>query len=101
MLLNQKITIEFTQEQAHEFLSLFRKIKKFIDVNGLQISSPKYMNIEEAADYIDRPKSYLYGQTHKNQISHIKKGRKLYFRKDDLDKFLEAGKREPLEKMRQ
>lgn len=37
-MFTQKITIEFTREQAHEFLTIFREMNKIINQNGLSIA---------------------------------------------------------------
>lgn len=54
---------------------------------GLQI-----LSIHQAAEYVNLSPQTLYGFTSKRKIPFIKKGKKLYFKKDDLDKWLERGR---------
>jgi excisionase family DNA binding protein len=55
----------------------------------LEQYSKKLLNIDEACEYINYKKSYVYQLTSKNEIPFIKpRGKKLYFRRSDLDKWL-------------
>jgi excisionase family DNA binding protein len=49
-----------------------------------------HLSFEEACDYLSLSESYLYKLTHKKLIPHYKMptGKKLVFRKDELDKWL-------------
>ena len=49
-----------------------------------------HLSFEEACDYLGLSESYLYKLTHKKLIPHYKMptGKKLVFRKDELDKWL-------------
>jgi len=51
------------------------------------------LSISEAANYVNLSPQTLYGFTSKRKIPFIKKGKKLYFKKDDLDKWLETGRK--------
>jgi excisionase family DNA binding protein len=46
------------------------------------------MNISEVATYIKVAKTTIYGMTHRNTIPHNKNGKKLYFKKSDLDEWI-------------
>jgi excisionase family DNA binding protein len=46
------------------------------------------MNISEAATYIKVAKTTIYGMTHRNTIPHYKSGKKLYFKKKDIDEWI-------------
>lgn len=48
-----------------------------------------FMSIIEASEYLKIPKNTLYGYTSKNLIPYYKlRGRRIYFKKEDLDKFI-------------
>ena len=48
----------------------------------------KPLTLTEASNYLSFSKSYLYKLTHKRVIPHFKPlGKKIYFLKEDLDKF--------------
>jgi excisionase family DNA binding protein len=53
----------------------------------------RIISIEEACTFLNLAKQTLYGFTSKNEIPFIKRGKKLYFRKSDLEKWLLEGKR--------
>ena len=48
-----------------------------------------YLNIEELAEYIHMSKSTIYKGTMTNRIPHIKAGKKLLFRQDTIDQWLQ------------
>lgn len=48
-----------------------------------------YVNAKEACEYLGMPMATLYGLTHRRQIPHIKRGRILMFKKDDIDQWME------------
>ena len=55
-------------------------------------SCNELLTISEASNFLNLAKQTLYGFTSKNLIPFIKKGKKLYFRKSDLEKWLLEGK---------
>ncbi len=49
----------------------------------------EFLTIDEAADFLSLKKSTIYSYTHKKIIKHYKPtGRKLYFKLQDLEKFI-------------
>lgn len=55
--------------------------------------SKDVFTIDEASKFLNLAKQTLYGFTSKNLIPFIKRGKKLYFRKADLNQWLLEGKR--------
>ena len=53
----------------------------------------KLLSIQEAMIFLNLAKQTLYGFTSKNDIPFIKRGKKLYFKKSDLETWLLEGKR--------
>lgn len=51
----------------------------------------KMMSLKEAAIFLNLAQQTVYGFTSKQQIPFIKKGKKLYFRKSELEKWLMEG----------
>ena len=49
---------------------------------------PEYLTISQAASYLNLAKQTLYGFTSNRVIPFIKKGKKLYFKKTQLDDWL-------------
>jgi excisionase family DNA binding protein len=57
------------------------------------VVNKKLLSFEEAVAYLDVSKSFLYKLTSQGKITHFKPNNKLiYFRRDDLDNFLQNNK---------
>jgi excisionase family DNA binding protein len=57
-------------------------------------SASRMMNVEEAASYLGISKYYLYQLAEKSRITSYKPtGGRIFFRRDDLEKFLFNGRR--------
>lgn len=54
---------------------------------------PEHLSISQAAEYLNLAKPTLYGFTSNRSIPFIKKGKKLYFKKSDLNKWLSEGRK--------
>ena len=46
------------------------------------------MSVEQLANYIDLSKSHIYKKTSTREIPHYKRGKKLYFSKQEIDKWI-------------
>ena len=53
----------------------------------------QFLNLNEAAAFLNLSPQTLYGFTSKRKIPFIKKGKKLYFKQSDLEKWLETGRK--------
>jgi excisionase family DNA binding protein len=51
------------------------------------------LSLDEAANFLRLSKQTIYGFTSKRTIPFIKKGKKIYFKQTDLDKWVEAGRK--------
>jgi excisionase family DNA binding protein len=49
---------------------------------------PEYLTISQASAYLHLATPTIYGFTSKNEIPFLKKGKKLYFKRTDLDLWL-------------
>ena len=57
--------------------------------NQLSVNTDKPLPFQEASEYLNISKSYLYKLTHSRQIPHYKpNGKKLYFKRSDLEAWL-------------
>jgi len=57
------------------------------------------MTIQQVADYLKLTVNTLYGYTSKNKIPHIKKGKRIYFLKKDIDAWLLQSRRKTNEEI--
>ena len=51
----------------------------------------KYMDIEELSEYISSTPSSIYSKKCRNQIPHIKIGRRLIFDRETIDEWITNG----------
>ena len=58
-----------------------------------EVQFDKLLTIKEAADYLSLAKQTLYGFTSKNLIPHVKRAKRLLFKRSDLDKWLMEGRK--------
>ena len=84
-----------TSKEELEFLinsSVRKALSEQTNQNPVR-EQDKIFSIQEATVYLNLARQTLYGFTSKNLIPFIKRGKKLYFRKSDLEKWLLEGKR--------
>jgi excisionase family DNA binding protein len=71
--------------------------------NGIGVIT-EVLNLEQAAEYVSLSKSAIYKKTSERNIPHFKQGKKLYFKRSELDSWLTAQKvdtKAEIEKMAQ
>ena len=54
----------------------------------------RLISVEDAAQYLGVQKSTIYSWAWRRKIPSVKMGRRLLFDREDLDRVIEAGKRE-------
>ena len=64
-------------------------------------SSNELMNIKQVAEYLSLSVPTLYGYTSHLEIPHMKRNKRLYFRKNEIDEWLLKGKRRTREEIEQ
>ena len=84
----------------------FKQLIKSCIIEGISETTPtpqeetKLLSINEAAKYLNLAKQTLYGFTSNRTIPFIKKGKKLYFKKSDLNIWLEEGKKSSIQQIK-
>jgi excisionase family DNA binding protein len=83
----------FTQLSIPEFRELFRQeLSKFFEQNPIQervqAATKKIFNIDEFCQYAGLSKQTVYKKTGQGLIPHAKRGKRLYFDKDEIDAWL-------------
>lgn len=87
-----KQDVEAFRKNNERLEALIDDIKKF----GLKgMDSETLMSPEEAAKYIGYSTQYVYQKLNK-EVPHIKRNRKVLYRKSDLDKWLDNNTVEPV-----
>ena len=57
------------------------------------------LSAAQAAKYVDMAVNTIYILTSKRQIPHFKRGKRVYFYKDELDTWLKANRRKTVEEI--
>lgn len=84
--------IFFTTESELELL-IENSLRKILNERQLAPSNEQEIfGIEQASIFLNLAKQTLYGFTSKKLIPFIKRGKKLYFQKSDLQNWLQDGK---------
>ncbi len=90
-----KLTFESLPDSVQALHAKLDFLTKKID--GLTIVNPKQekesdlMTLPEAAKYLRKAKPTVYGLVFRKKIPHIKKTGKLYFSRNQLDRWLQDG----------
>lgn len=53
----------------------------------------RFLSLDEAASFLQLAKQTLYGFTSQRSIPFIKRGKKLYFKQHDLERWLNEGRK--------
>ena len=61
--------------------------------NGVIKSESEIMNLKQASEFMGLAPQTLYGYTSKRTIPHYKKGKKIYFKREELMEWLTQNKR--------
>jgi excisionase family DNA binding protein len=69
---------------------LYEIIQQKLAANGV---AKEVMNVEEVAQYLDVAKSTIYKLTSTREIPHFKKGKRIYFRTNEINEWMAKGKR--------
>lgn len=84
-----------------EILSQIQQLKE--QINLLSIQAKDILNAEEASEFLGLKKSYLYKMCQANEIPHFrsKGGKKIYFKRSDLEDWMLYQKVETKEEIQQ
>lgn len=90
-----------TQDELESLIQT--TVRKVISEHSDNAKEPQdaILSIEQASQFLNLAKQTIYGFTSKNEIPFIKRGKKLYFRKSDLESWLLEGKRKTLKDIQQ
>ena len=59
-----------------------------------------FLNIKQASQLLNLARQTIYGLTSKNEIPFLKRGKKLYFKKSELEQWINEGKQKSITEFR-
>lgn len=80
---------ELILEKLNSIENLLKTVMK--NDNGT-VTITEVLNLNQAAEYVSLSKSAIYKKTSERNIPHFKKGKKLYFKRSELDNWLTSMK---------
>ena len=87
------IIIQLTSDELETVVqNAVRKAMSF-QMTSVQKNENTLFSVVEAADFLNLATQTLYGYTSKRLIPFVKRGKKLYFQKEELEKWLLEGKK--------
>ena len=90
VILSRKISVmenpfELIIEKLNNIENLLKTVIK--NDNGT-VTITEVLNLNQAAEYVSLSKSAIYKKTSERNIPHFKQGKKLYFKRSELDDWL-------------
>jgi len=82
------VKIEVTKADLLAFAETLQKPKQSVLDNNLDT---EFLTIDEAADYLKLARQTMYKMTSKKEITFFKRNKKLYFKKSDLEAWIQQG----------
>jgi excisionase family DNA binding protein len=82
---------DIIQQKLDKIILLIEELRPKETIN-VEKNEKEIMTIDEAADLLCLAKPTLYGLTSTRKLPHFKKGKRLYFIKADLVKWIQEGK---------
>ena len=76
---------ELIMDKLNTIENLLKSVMK--NDNGT-VTITEVLNLDQAAEYVSLSKSAIYKKTSERNIPHFKKGKKLYFKRSELDAWL-------------
>ncbi|MEO9871955.1 helix-turn-helix domain-containing protein [Ekhidna sp.] len=74
--------------------------QRIVKLENNQVENDRFMDINEASEFLGDAKATLYGRTSKNEIQFYKRGKKVYFKKSDLVKWIEGGRMRTIDEIK-
>lgn len=56
------------------------------------VKNEQYLTIEETAEFLSLSRPTIYSKVAKREIPHMKRGKRLYFLREDLETYLKGGR---------
>ena len=100
----EKIT--FTQLSVDDLKAIIREeLKSYFMANPLNtkgsIPTDDFINIDQAAEFLRITKATIYSKVSRRELPSMKRGKRLFFSKEDLKGYLRKGRRKTNDEIEQ
>jgi len=94
-----KVIVTTSDELENLIQNCFRKAMSE-QTDKSETLKTEFLNLKEAAKYLNLANQTIYGLTSKNEIPFLKRGKKLYFKKSELENWINEGKRKSIDEIK-
>ena len=92
---------EIIEQRLKSIENQLSELLKMAKALTLKEATEEIMTVEQLSDYLTIARQTIYGKCGAKEIPHIKTGKRLYFKKSDIDKWLDSGKRQTATELHQ
>ena len=89
----QQLTFEQMPAAMQLLLSEFASLKALIQAKDTNTDTDNFMNVSDASSYLQLAKPTIYAMLSRGDLPNFKRGKKVFFKKADLDTYLLRGRR--------
>ena len=94
-----KLIVTTSEELENLIQTCFRKA--LIEQTGkTETFKTEFLNLKEAASFLNLASQTIYGLTSKRGIPFLKRGKKLYFKKSELENWINEGKHQSIDEIK-
>ncbi|HXB40698.1 MAG TPA: helix-turn-helix domain-containing protein [Bacteroidia bacterium] len=85
-----------TQDELESLIQ--SSVRKALNEQAVKPEASKieFLNLKEAAKFLNLAPQTIYGLTSKRDIPFLKRGKKLYFKKSELENWINEGKHQSI-----
>ncbi len=92
---------EIIEKRLDNIESILTEINKKLETKAItKKQEDKLLTIEEVTSYLSLAKSSIYGKVQRRAIPCIKSGKRLYFKKSEIDEWLNKRRRKTSDELR-
>lgn len=98
---HKKLTLEDLPNEVSKLNEKLDRLENFISRNLIQSQKDEILTIEQACEFLQLAKPTVYSMVSRREIPFSKKGKRLYFSKDQLIEWLKEGQSETQDQARE
>lgn len=92
---------EIIEQRLYRIEQLLTELVKNVTTATINTESEEILTVEELSEYLTIARQTIYGKCAAREIPYYKNGKRLYFKKKEINKWLEHGMRFTKEELTQ